>query len=229
MPEKQTIERARRDKAQGKSPTTQAGEFVREEIHHVREGKHGARSPKQAIAIGLSKARRAGVDLPPPQEGQASEKTRKSAKRDYARGHGGASARKTLPASIARARRSAPAGGAERGVAPGALAAGSLGGGATRRVRALGGGAQGGPHEGAGASLERRQEGGARARFEGVVVARESPRTTAPAPFDDTREPAMLRARCSGGSARSSWGWWSRRARASRAPRRRGTEGRTGR
>ena len=66
MPEKSTLERARRDKRAGKAPTTQAGEFVREEIHHVREGKHGARSTKQAIAIGLSKARRAGVDLPPP-------------------------------------------------------------------------------------------------------------------------------------------------------------------
>jgi hypothetical protein len=64
MPEKETLERARRDKAQGKSPSTQAGEFVREEIHHVREGKHGARSTKQAIAIGLSKARRAGVRIP---------------------------------------------------------------------------------------------------------------------------------------------------------------------
>jgi hypothetical protein len=65
MPERKTIERARRDKREGKAPTTQAGEFVREEIHHVREGKHGARSAKQAIAIGLSKARRAGVALPP--------------------------------------------------------------------------------------------------------------------------------------------------------------------
>jgi hypothetical protein len=66
MPEKETLMRARRDKRAGKAPTTQAGEFVREEIHHVREGKHGARSAKQAIAIGLSKARRAGVKLPPP-------------------------------------------------------------------------------------------------------------------------------------------------------------------
>jgi uncharacterized protein DUF6496 len=65
MPEKETIERARRDARQGKSPSTQAGEFVREEIHHVREGKHGARSTKQAVAIGLSKARRSGVKLPP--------------------------------------------------------------------------------------------------------------------------------------------------------------------
>lgn len=69
MPEKETIERAREDAREGKSPSTQAGEFVREEIHHVREGKHGARSPQQAIAIGLSKARRAGVKLPPPKGG----------------------------------------------------------------------------------------------------------------------------------------------------------------
>jgi hypothetical protein len=88
MPEKQTLERARADKRQGKAPSTQAGEFVREEIHHIREGKHGARSSKQAIAIGLSKARRAGVDLPPPARGKTSERTRKSAARAYARGHG---------------------------------------------------------------------------------------------------------------------------------------------
>jgi hypothetical protein len=86
MPEQETIERARKDKRQGKSPTTQAGEFVREEIHHIREGKHGARSTKQAIAIGLSKARRAGVKLPPPKKGEASEKTRESAERAYERG-----------------------------------------------------------------------------------------------------------------------------------------------
>ena len=81
MPERKTIERARRDKREGKAPTTQAGEFVREEIEHIREGKHGARSPAQAIAIGLSKARRAGVELPPPEKGAASEKTRRSAKK----------------------------------------------------------------------------------------------------------------------------------------------------
>lgn len=86
MPEKNTIKRARQDKREGKSPSTQAGEFVREEIHHVREGKHGARSAKQAIAIGLSKARRAGVDLKPPRKGQTSEKTRKSAESAYEKG-----------------------------------------------------------------------------------------------------------------------------------------------
>jgi hypothetical protein len=87
MPEKETLERARRDKRQGKAPSTQAGEFVREEIEHVREGKHGARSTKQAIAIGLSKARRAGVKLPPPKKGKA--KTRKSAASAYRAGHSG--------------------------------------------------------------------------------------------------------------------------------------------
>ena len=86
MPEKETIERAREEARQGKSPSTQAGEFVREEIHHVREGKHGAASTKQAIAIGLSKARRAGVQLPAPRDGRASAQTTQQANRDYAKG-----------------------------------------------------------------------------------------------------------------------------------------------
>jgi hypothetical protein len=81
MPERRTIERARQDAREGKAPTTQAGEFVREEMEHIREGKHGARSAKQAIAIGLSKARRAGVKLPPPEKGTTSEETRRSAER----------------------------------------------------------------------------------------------------------------------------------------------------
>lgn len=83
MPEKETIERARRDKREGKAPSTQAGEFVREEIEHIREGKHGARSTKQAIAIGLSKARRAGVKLPVPEN--ASEEVKEQAKSDTRR------------------------------------------------------------------------------------------------------------------------------------------------
>jgi hypothetical protein len=83
MPEKETIERAQEDAREGKSPSTQAGEFVREEIHHVREGKHGVRSPKQAIAIGLSKARKAGVKLPPLPAGSAS--SRSSAKQSSRR------------------------------------------------------------------------------------------------------------------------------------------------
>ena len=86
MPEERTKRRAAKDKAEGKAPSTQAGEFVREEIEHVREGKHGARSTKQAIAIGLSKARRAGVALPPPKAGSTSKRTRQSAARDSARG-----------------------------------------------------------------------------------------------------------------------------------------------
>ena len=76
MPEKATIERARKDKRAGKSASTQAGEFVREEMHHIREGKHGARSAKQAIAIGLSKARRAGVKLKSPKGAEATKETR---------------------------------------------------------------------------------------------------------------------------------------------------------
>jgi hypothetical protein len=84
MPERETLERAHKAEREGKSPGTQAGEFVREEVHHVREGKHGARSPEQVIAIGLSKARRAGVKLPPPPKGEASEETREGAKRDLA-------------------------------------------------------------------------------------------------------------------------------------------------
>ncbi len=86
MPEKKTIKRARRDAAEGKAPSTQAGEFVREEIEHIRKGKHGARSTKQAIAIGLSKARRAGVPLRPPKKGTTSDKTRRSAEQAYRKG-----------------------------------------------------------------------------------------------------------------------------------------------
>jgi Family of unknown function (DUF6496) len=86
MPERETLERAREDAREGKSPSTQAGEFVREEVHHVREGKHGARSTKQAIAIGLSKARRAGVKLQRPRKATASAQTRSKASRDLRRG-----------------------------------------------------------------------------------------------------------------------------------------------
>ena len=97
MPEKRTLERARADKKAGKAPSTQAGEFIREQIDHIREGRHGARSAKQAIAIGLSEARRAGVDLPPPRAGKASKETRKRAARDYARGHRAAPQRAVSP------------------------------------------------------------------------------------------------------------------------------------
>ncbi|HEX5431465.1 MAG TPA: DUF6496 domain-containing protein [Bryobacteraceae bacterium] len=89
MPRKSTIERAKKDAREGKKPTTQAGEFVREEMEHIREGKHGARSTKQAIAIGLSKARHGGVKLDPPTKGTVSEKTRKSAEQAYRKGQSG--------------------------------------------------------------------------------------------------------------------------------------------
>jgi hypothetical protein len=97
MPEAKTIQRARRDRRQGKAASTQAGEFVREEMHHIREGKHGARSAKQAVAIGLSKARRAGVKLRPPAKGKASAKTRKSAASAYRKGqrHAGTSKKRS--------------------------------------------------------------------------------------------------------------------------------------
>jgi hypothetical protein len=82
MPDKATVDRAKKDLREGKSPSTAAGEFVREEVEHIREGEHGARSTKQAIAIGLSKARRAGVPLKTPKKEQASARTRRAAKQD---------------------------------------------------------------------------------------------------------------------------------------------------
>ena len=88
MPDKRTIQKAREDKREGKSPSTQAGEFVHEEIRKIRHGEHGARSPEQAIAIGLSEVRRAGVDLPPPSKGKAKASTHKSAKYAYEAGQG---------------------------------------------------------------------------------------------------------------------------------------------
>jgi hypothetical protein len=97
MPDKKTTRKAQRDLKQGKKPSTAAGEFVREEMHHIREGKHGARSTKQAIAIGLSKARRSGVPLKPPKKGQASERTRQSAEREYEEGQGRRTPRSPSP------------------------------------------------------------------------------------------------------------------------------------
>ena len=101
MPEKQTLERAREDAREGKSPSTQAGEFVREEMHHVREGKHGAASTKQAIAIGLSKARRAGVNLGTPRGKNVSPAIKQKAARDSRRGQSGSS--KTVSRKRSRA------------------------------------------------------------------------------------------------------------------------------
>src|SRR5882762_10273504 len=104
MPEKETVERAKQDAREGKSPSTQAGEFVREEMDHIREGKHGARSAKQAIAIGLSKARRAGVGLAPPKPGTTSEETRKKAERDLEKSKSGSQARPSAKRSRATTR-----------------------------------------------------------------------------------------------------------------------------
>jgi uncharacterized protein DUF6496 len=104
VPERQTLDRARRDAREGKAPSTQAGEFVREEMEHIREGKHGARSTKQAIAIGLSKARRAGVKLPAPKPGRASARTRKQAERDVKRGRSSSSSTPSVKRSRATLR-----------------------------------------------------------------------------------------------------------------------------
>lgn len=109
MPSKTTVKRAKKDLREGKSPTTAAGEFVREEMEHIREGKHGARSPKQAIAIGLSQARRAGVPLEPPKKGQAKERTRRSAQAAYEVGQG-----KRKPRSRSRRRSAAVLGALKR-------------------------------------------------------------------------------------------------------------------
>jgi hypothetical protein len=101
MPEKKATEKARRDLKQGKRPSTAAGELVHEEIEHVRQGKHGARSARQAIAIGLSKARRAGVPLPAPARGTTSAATRRAAKRELATAQG---KRRARPASRKRSK-----------------------------------------------------------------------------------------------------------------------------
>jgi len=103
MPEKRTIEKARADLRAGKSPTTAAGEFVREEIEHVREGKHGARSPEQAIAIGLSKARRAGIPLKPPPKRRGTKKTSRRSRASTRKT--AASSRKRSAASLKRLKR----------------------------------------------------------------------------------------------------------------------------
>ena len=104
MPEKKTLERAKKDREAGKAPRTQAGEFVREEMEHVKEGKHAVKNPKQAIAIGLSKARRAGVDLPPPETGRVKAKTRSSAQSAYRAGQRSGPLKKK-PSSKKRTRR----------------------------------------------------------------------------------------------------------------------------
>jgi len=117
MPGEDVIRKAEKDKWEGKSPSTQAAEFVREEIHHIREGKHGARSTNQVIAIGLSKARRAGVQLPLPARAKASRKVREQAKRDNRRGQKfrkGATSRARSRAVLAELRHEGHSGGSHR-------------------------------------------------------------------------------------------------------------------
>ena len=120
MPDRSTTERAKQDLREGKAPSTAAGEFVHEEIEHVREGKHGARSPQQAIAIGLSKARRAGVPLPPQKKGNAKETTRAGAKRAYEKGQAGDDQK---PSRASRARSSVLKQESHRSTSRGALSA----------------------------------------------------------------------------------------------------------
>jgi Family of unknown function (DUF6496) len=134
MPERKTIERAQQDAREGKAPSTQAGEFVREEMDHIREGKHGARSTKQAIAIGLSKARRAGVELPPPKPGRTSERTRKQAERDLAKGESGQGQKKPS-AKRSRAVRDALKREGRQAASPGALSKQARSAAAARKKR----------------------------------------------------------------------------------------------
>ncbi len=145
MPEKRTLRRARAAKRQGKSPSTQAGEFVRESIEHIRQGRHGARSTKQAIAIGLSEARRAGVKLPPPKRESTSRRTRRSAARDYRAGQSG-HAHRGQPEAIESDHQGAQARRAQRRGTSRALAPGSPAGGQAQRVGAQRHRAQSGPH-----------------------------------------------------------------------------------
>ncbi len=110
MPTKQAIAKARADKRAGKSPSTQAGEFVKEEIDKIRRGEHGARSARQAVAIGLSEARRAGVDLPPPRKGRAKKATRRKARyeRDVGQGRRKAKKRPRVARAVKRVLKSEP-------------------------------------------------------------------------------------------------------------------------
>jgi hypothetical protein len=159
MPSRQTLRRARRDKREGKASTTQAGEFIREEMHHIREGKHGARSPRQAIAIGLSKARRAGVELKPPAAGRASGETRTRARRDYARGHGAPPAHTASSARRAATRRALKREG-NSAASPHALAEQAhRAAGPTQQGAALGSCETSGADEGSGTAIRSRKKG----------------------------------------------------------------------
>jgi hypothetical protein len=163
MPERKTIQRARQAKRRGRRASTQAGEFVREEMHHVREGKHGARSTKQAIAIGLSKARRAGVALASPRQGRAKAKTRRSAASALRAGRRG---RRTPSRTRARDLSRVEARTAACGDSRGACTPGAAGRSAARPRGAEGGGGEGRGHEGrrwaegGGAEGRRDEDGG---------------------------------------------------------------------
>ncbi|MGY4329235.1 hypothetical protein ACVWWG_003652 [Bradyrhizobium sp. LB7.2] len=159
MPRQQVIRKARQDKRAGKSASTQAGEFVKDEIDKIRKGKHGARSTRQAVAIGLSEARRAGVDLPPPRKGRVKKATRRSAKYAYEVGQGKRTPKRRP--RVSRGRR----GGFEKGAALDRIAqciveAGQACRGPANGCVAFGRGAQGEPHQGRQRPLSRRKEGG---------------------------------------------------------------------
>ena len=147
MPEKETLKRAQTDKREGKAPTTQAGEFIREEIHHVREGKHGARSTKQAIAIGLSKARRAGVRLPPPEDAPKSVRRRAAGDLRKAKSGRRKTSRRRARATMRALKQ---------------VGAGTLRGEAPQPAQPLGCGQEGGAHAGAIAltAIDARYNGG---------------------------------------------------------------------
>ena len=163
MPLKRTVEKARKDRREGKSPSTQAGEFVREEIDKIRRGEHGARSTKQAIAIGLSEARRAGVKLPPPKRGQVTERTRKSAEYAYEAGQGKRKPRRRprVSGAVSRALKREP----RNTVSPKALSrqahTAAARRGTAQHSTALRLRPPGCTHQGSGSPFRGRQEGGA--------------------------------------------------------------------
>ena len=157
MPDKRAIKKARRDKRAGKSASTQGGEFVREEIDKIRHGEHGARSTKQAIAIGLSEARRAGVDLPPPKKGQTTERTRRSAEYAYEVGQGRRKTKRRprVSRAVSKALKREPRSTASR------KALSRQAHSAAHRGATLGVGAQGRAHQGRGGPFGRGEKGGA--------------------------------------------------------------------
>ncbi|MET3247449.1 hypothetical protein ABIE53_004259 [Burkholderia sp. OAS925] len=169
MPEKKTLKRAEADKRAGKSASTQAGEFVKEQVDKVRAGKHGVRSPKQAIAIGLSEARRAGVDLKAPKKGSTSEATRKEGGEGQRRGTQEGRREKDRQQGVdgealAHHHQCAEARKQGRRIALGDVEAGEVGGGQAAGREPLGGGEEGCRDEGRSRTFSRGEEGGADTR-----------------------------------------------------------------